>query len=163
MAGAFAEAGGHPLVEGLARVVGAEGGRIWLEPEQTSTCGGCHSAAACGVKSGQNTRRLEARRFVLDNEAGLKIGERVVVGISEYALIRASSIAYAVPLLSMIGGAVAAQLTFGNDGAAMIAAVAGLGFGVLVARGRAGRLLARGELTPRFLRRIAAGEECHVD
>lgn len=150
------------MVEGIARVVAADGGKVWLEPEQTSSCGGCMSAAACGVKTG-HSRKLEARRFALANDAGLRVGERVVVGISEYALIRASATAYGIPLLLTIVAAVAAQLAFGRDAYTMVAAALGLGAGMLIARGRAGRLSARGDLTPRFLRRLRPGEACNSD
>ncbi len=155
------DSGGRPLVEGFARVVAADTATAWLEPEQTSSCGGCASAAACGVKSGQGNRRLEARRFALANDCQLRVGERVVIGISEYALIRASATAYAIPLLCMMGAAVAAQLLTGRDGWAMAAAVAGLTAGLLIARLRAGRLQARGDLTPRYLRHARSGEECN--
>ena len=162
MSAGFADAGGGHLVEGIARVVADDGARVWLEPEQTSTCGGCASAAACGGKTGQSDRRLKARRFAVGKEAGLKLGDRVVIGMSEYALIRASAIAYAIPLLSMMGGAVTAQLTFGGDAAAMAAAAGGLLLGVLVARVWAGRLQESGELSPHLLRRVGPGEDCHV-
>ena len=162
MSGGFAETAGGHLVEGVARVVVVDAARTWLEPEQTSSCGACASAAACGVKSGQNDRRLKARRFSVSNDAGLRVGDRVVIGMSEYALIRASSVAYAIPLLSMMVGAVVAHLYFGSDGAAMLSAAGGLLLGVLVARIWAARLQASGDLSPHLLRRIGPGEDCHV-
>lgn len=42
------------LVEGLARVVEIdEAGKVWLEPEQTSSCGGCASVSACGSQGNE--------------------------------------------------------------------------------------------------------------
>jgi len=79
------------MVEGFAHVVAVEDGVAWLEPEQTSSCGSCASSSACGAKGlGTTASRLEARRFKLDNHAGLVVGERVVVGIRENALVKAS-------------------------------------------------------------------------
>jgi sigma-E factor negative regulatory protein RseC len=161
--GAYQDSGGRSLVEGFARVVEADTTTAWLEPEQTSSCGGCAQAAACGVKTGHSDRRLKSRRFVLSNDCGLKVGERVVIGISEYALIRASYTAYAIPLLSMMVAAVTAHLTIGRDGLTMGAAAAGLALGLAVARLLANRLSARGELTPRFLRHARPGETLHTD
>ena len=78
------------MVEGIAHVVAVDGAVAWLVPEQTTSCGGCASASACGAKGiGTTASRLEARRFQLVNDIGLRVGERVVVGIRENALLKA--------------------------------------------------------------------------
>ena len=154
------------LIEGVARVVATDRDTIWLEPEQENSCGGCLSASACGVKSGGSSRRLKARRFPMVNSFDGRVGDRVVVGISERALVRASATAYVIPLLLMLGAAVAVQLATGSDGAAALAAFAGLAGGLALARIRAGRLDARGELSPRFLRYAfgpGPSEDCHSE
>ncbi|MBI5162653.1 MAG: SoxR reducing system RseC family protein [Magnetospirillum sp.] len=151
-------------VEGVARVVATEGDVAWLEPEQTTSCGGCAAAGACGAKGiGTIASRLAARRFSLPNDDGLEVGERVVVGIDEQSLVRGSLTAYAIPLLTMLGAGIVADQMVGDDGAVLVAAIAGLAVGLLVARFVAARLLARGDLAPRFLRRAGVGESCHSE
>lgn len=156
--------GGH-TVEGIARVVRVEGDVAWLEPEQTTSCGGCASASLCGAKGiGSIASRIEARRFALDNPAaGLAVGERVVVGVDDKALIKASLTAYAMPLATALGAGGLAQWAAGSDAITMAATAAGLAAGLLAARLGAGHLSARGELAPRFLRRARPGESCHVE
>lgn len=149
-------------VEGIARVVRVEGESAWLEPEQTTSCGGCASASMCGAKGiGSVASRLEARQFRIDNDARLALGERVVVGIDERALIKGSLTAYAIPLLTAFVAAGLAQWAAGSDLMTMAAMAAGLGLGLLLARVGAARLSARGELAPRVLRRAAADETCN--
>lgn len=150
------------LTEGIAQVVAVEGNLAWLIPESGSSCGGCSSAAACGSKGiGTIASRLEARRFQMVNDAGLRIGERVVVGISENAVLRASVTAYVIPLATLLGAGALAQSVAGSDAITMAAMLAGLVLGLWLARVRAGRLLARGDLAPRFLRRASMGETCN--
>lgn len=150
------------LTEGIAQVVAVEGNLAWLIPESGSSCGGCSSAAACGSKGiGTIASRLEARRFQLVNDAGLRIGERVVVGISENAVLRASVTAYVIPLATLLSAGALAQSVAGSDAITMAAMLAGLVLGLWLARVRAGRLLARGDLAPRFLRRASMGETCN--
>ncbi|MDP2760860.1 MAG: SoxR reducing system RseC family protein [Sideroxyarcus sp.] len=150
------------LTEGIAQVVAVEGNLAWLIPESGSSCGGCSSAAACGSKGiGTIASRLEARRFQLVNDAGLRVGERVVVGISENAVLRASVTAYVIPLATLLGAGALAQSVAGSDAITMAAMLAGLVLGLWLARVRAGRLLARGDLAPRFLRRASMGETCN--
>lgn len=152
------------LVEGTARVVEVDGNKVWLVPEQTTSCGSCASSGACGAKGiGSTASRLEARRFPLDNEAGLVVGERVVVGIRETALLKASLTAYAIPLATMLVAGGVAQSIAGSDGVTMAAMAAGLVVGLGAARLGAGRLFSKGDIAPKFLRRAGVGETCNID
>jgi sigma-E factor negative regulatory protein RseC len=152
------------LVEGTARVVAVDGSRVWLVPEQTTSCGSCASSGACGAKGiGTTASRLEARRFPIDNEAGLMVGERVVVGVRETALLKASLTAYALPLIAMLVAGGVAQSIAGSDGITMAAMVVGLALGLGAARLGAGRLFSKGEIAPRFLRRAGVGETCNIE
>ncbi|MDO8595466.1 MAG: SoxR reducing system RseC family protein [Sulfuricaulis sp.] len=150
------------MVEGIAQVVAVEGAVAWLVPEQTSSCGGCASASACGAKGiGTTASRLESRRFQLVNDAGLRVGERVVIGIRENALLKASITAYVIPLATLLVAGALAQWAAGSDIVTMAAMFAGLALGLWLARLGAGRLMVRGDLAPRFLRRASAGETCN--
>ena len=99
----------------------------------------------------------------MDNGAGLGVGERVVVGVDDRALIKASLTAYALPLVAAFTAAGLAESAWGNDLATLAAMAAGLGAGLLAAHVGARRLSARGELAPRFLRRARPGETCGTD
>ena len=152
------------MVEGIAQVVEVDGKLAWLVPEQTTSCGSCASASACGAKGiGTTASRLELRRFQLVNDVGLRVGERVVVGIRENALIKASITAYAIPLATLLTAGALAQWAAGSDRITMAAMFAGLALGLWFARMGAGRLLIRGDLAPRFLRRASAGETCNLE
>lgn len=142
-----------PLIEGVARVVALDGRRACLEPEQGEACGACQSAALCGLKTDRHPRRLAARRFWVANDLALRLGERVVIGVSGAALLRASLVAYGVPLLAMLAAMVGAWEESGSNGITAVAAVAGLAVGFAAMRLGAGRLAAGGDLTPRVLRR----------
>lgn len=148
------DATGRRMVEGVARVVAIDGARVWLEAEAMSVCAGCSAKAGCGTAA-QPSRRTP-RRFAVTNALDARVGERMVVGIPEDALMRASATAYLVPLLSMIVAAMAAAGLGGGDGAAALAAAGGLTGGLLFAKRRAASLAAHGGLTPVSLRR--AGE-----
>jgi sigma-E factor negative regulatory protein RseC len=148
--------------EGIAHVVALEGDTVWLVPEQTGSCGGCAASGSCGAKGiGTIANRLEARRFQMANPGNLIVGERVVVGIRENALIKASITAYAIPLATALTAGALAQWKFGSDLATMAAMVSGLVLGLVFARMGAGRLLMRGDLAPQFIRRARLGETCN--
>lgn len=152
------------LVEGTARVVAIEGKRAWLIPEQTSSCGHCPSSGGCASKSiGSLESRLEMRRFAIDNASGLVVGERVVVGIAQDALVKASLMVYVLPLvITMIAG-IAAQSLYGSDAITMLSMGSGLvlGFGATWLGARL--LAARGKMAPRLLRRAGSATICHIE
>lgn len=150
-------------IEGIARVVRIDGDTAWFEPEQTTSCGHCASAASCGTGSngiGSLSSRIEFRRFPLHNANGLDVGERVVVGVAERALIRAALTAYGLPLVTALTAGGIAESIWGSDLATMAAMAGGLLGGLLLARLVARRLSARGELAPHFLRRALPNETC---
>jgi sigma-E factor negative regulatory protein RseC len=151
------------VIEGVARVVSIDGGVAWFEPEQTTSCGHCASSAVCGTGSkgiGSIASRIEFRRFPLDNASGLAVGERVIVGVDDRALLKASLTAYAIPLVTALTAGGLAESAVGSDLFTMAGMASGLFFGLLVARIAARAMAVRGELSPRFLRRAAPGETC---
>lgn len=156
-------------VEGIARVVRVEPGRLWLEPEQTTSCGHCASSASCSMSDsrevpgvGTVASRLIARRFALAEQtsASFSEGERVVVGVAESVLLKAALTAYGLPLLSALLGGALGQAGYGEDGAAMLGVLAGFAIGFALARLIARQLAARGQLAPRLLRRARPDETC---
>jgi sigma-E factor negative regulatory protein RseC len=157
------------ILEGTARVVAVEHGLAWLEPDQTTSCGGCKAAKVCGVDAG--SPRLVARRFSMPNAHDLHVGERVVVGIEEGTVLRASAILYGVPLLTLLAGGLVAQKVYGmGDLGSAAAAIAGLLAGLMVVRLLTRRSSARGDHAPRFIRRdfgpphnfnAGPGDDCH--
>lgn len=158
----FPDAGDREVTEGIARVVSVEGNTVWLEPEQTTACGGCASAKVCGAEPG--SRRLVARRFPLVNHEELHVGDRVVVGVASRTLLRASMTAYGLPLVLMLVSGVTAQKLIGGDGAAAAATLAGLLVGLVLVRLWAKASSVRGELTPHFIRHAPPtepGGACH--
>jgi sigma-E factor negative regulatory protein RseC len=139
-------------------VVAVNAGQVWLEPEQTSSCGGCVSAAACGGKGiGTLANRLEARRFLVADPIGLRVGDRVLVTFGDQTLIKAASVTYAIPLVVSLGLAAAAQAFMEMDGFTLAAALVGLGLGFGLMRVIGARMAAQGMLAPRILRRFELG------
>ena len=148
--------------EGMAHVVSVDHGIAWLVPEQTGSCGACAASGSCGAKGiGTLASRLEYRRFKIDNDVNLMVGERVVIGIPDNALIKAAMTAYALPLATLLLAGALAQWQFGTDRATLAAMGAGLLVGLGFSHLSAGRLLLQGNLAPRFLRRARPGETCN--
>jgi sigma-E factor negative regulatory protein RseC len=69
------------------------------------------------------------------NTLNANVGDNVTLGIAEQALLQASLLVYALPLLLMVAASMTASLLVpGSDGVAIVAAGLGLGTGFVVAR-----------------------------
>lgn len=140
------------VVEGIARVVAVQGSLAWLEPDGSAGCRACPAAGRCGDGG---VAPAAARRFALDNAAGLRIGESIVVGVAPEVLLKAALTAYFLPLLSGFAAAGIADAAFGGDAPAFAAMLGGLAAGLLAARLAARKLGEQDRLVPRFVRRVA--------
>lgn len=147
------------MIEESARVVGTEGAFVWVETQRQSTCGGCVANQACGTATLAKvlgTRRTRVRAL---NHGGARIGDTVVIGLDERALLRGSLAVYAMPLLLLFaGGIVGAVLSerWALDGEALTLAlgVAGLMAGLLWLKGFSRRIRDDQRYQPVVLRRV---------
>ena len=120
------------LIEGLARVVGVDGDRVWLATEAPAACGSCATQSACGSGKAKRGASWCVPRALGPGQALLALGDSVHVGVDRSALTRASLTAYVLPLVTMLVAASAMQTA--GDTVAVVAALAGLLAGVAAAR-----------------------------
>jgi len=94
------------VIEETGLVISVRGDLAEVEGQARSGCGSCAVEGTCGTSL--LARYFGPRRLLLQahNPIGAGPGERVVVGLPKSALLEASVLAYLVPLLAMIGGAV---------------------------------------------------------
>jgi sigma-E factor negative regulatory protein RseC len=120
------------MIEAGATVIATEPGYAWVETRRESACGHCATAGGCGVSVLGKALGTRPDRLRLPDPLSVQTGERVVIGIPEERLLAAAFRAYMVPLLCMLGAALAgAQLEFSQWGigfSGLAALAAGLGF-----------------------------------
>ncbi|MBK7898388.1 MAG: SoxR reducing system RseC family protein [Azonexus sp.] len=109
-----------------------QGGEALVEVTQAG-CGRCHESGGCG---GRNLARMlcsTPRVYRVANPRGAVVGERVEVGIADGAVRRGANLAYGLPLLGLVGGALVGSW-MGGDTAAMLGSLIGLGGAWIVLR-----------------------------
>lgn len=99
-------------------------------------CGQCHEAGGCQSGILGRLFRSAPRQFRILNSIGAAPGDHVFVRIDEGATLRAAVIAYVLPVLSLLLGAIAGN-TIGDGGngdvATALGALCGFALGVLSA------------------------------
>jgi sigma-E factor negative regulatory protein RseC len=98
------------MLEETAQVVRITSGEVWVETQRRSSCSSCSAAKGCGTAT--LSKVLGNRRTVVRvlSTIPLGVGDRVVIGIREQALVRGSLAVYAVPILLLLLGGLIGEL-----------------------------------------------------
>lgn len=152
------------MITETGKVVAVTGEHAWVQTIRTSACQSCAARNGCGQKVLATATGGRANQVRVFNSVNARVGEDVTLGIDESALLGASMLVYALPLLLLVGLSMAGHhMSGGNDLAAMTGAVAGLASGFIISR----KLQRRnaGTYEPRLLRinRIPVGAASHTD
>ena len=124
------------MIEQVAHVHAIDQTTVWLDTIRLSTCNSCTMKSGCGQRlMNQATDCRRSRiELPLPQDMALNVGDEVVLGIPQKAFIKASLLTFAMPLMIMLAFASLAQWGALSEPAAVVAALLGLGLGLLLLR-----------------------------
>ena len=144
------------MIEEEAIVASVVDGQVWVEKKRKSACSACTQRCTTGVVDdffGGKTIKIK-----VISEIDLKIGDRVMVGIREGAIVGGALWVYIIPLLGLLLGAVAGSVAapffslLPADGVSAIGG--GLGLILTLIFLRRARVLNRHEMQPVVIRKL---------
>ena len=100
------------MIEEQAQVVDIIGSRLVLQAQTQSACGRCAASKGCGTSVLAKVIGRKFTRFQAENTIDAAVGDTVVVGISEDALLKGSLMVYVMPIAGMIVFALLADVYF---------------------------------------------------
>lgn len=106
-----------------------------LEIERKSACGLCGQTRGCGNSIWGKLFAHQSTAFKAQNHINAKVGQSVIVGINESALLKSALLLYILPLVTLFLGAILATKIKPGDASAMIGAAVGLVLGLLWVKG----------------------------
>lgn len=146
------------MIEEPGRVVALEPGAVWVETHRKSTCSGCSARNGCGQglmdRLGVNEKRGLIRAI---SELQLAVGDSVVVGVREDALLRGALLVYLFPLIALIASAMVASTLSVAEPFVILAGLAGFSASWLVVRYRGQKTAGDTRLQPVVLRAMMIG------
>lgn len=123
------------MITESGRVVAVSGDKVWVQTIRTSACESCSARNGCGQRALAGVSGGRANQVLVSNSLGAGVGDEVTVAIDESALLGASLLVYALPLVLMVLGAVLGhQVSGGHEVAAILGAAAGMVAGFAIAR-----------------------------
>jgi len=89
------------MIEEKATIVETDGEFAWVETQKQSTCSACQVNKACGTSLLHQVLGQKRARLQVLNPAHHQVGDEVVLGLQESALIKGSLLLYVLPLVFM--------------------------------------------------------------
>jgi sigma-E factor negative regulatory protein RseC len=143
------------MIEQEARVVALSGDDALVSIQRQSACGGCAAKSGCGTSVVASLFPQRQQTLRLRNSQRAEVGDRILVGLPEAALQRASLLLYGVPLVMLLAGAVTGQMLGGTEPLAILGGLSGVTLGLLAIRRLTGHARMR-SMQPIMLRRLPA-------
>ena len=106
-----------------------------LEIERKTACGLCGQTRGCGNSIWGRLFGHQITAFKAQNRINAKVGDSVIVGINEKALLKSALLLYILPLVTLFFGAILASQLWQTDGSTMLGAAIGLVLGLLWVKG----------------------------
>jgi sigma-E factor negative regulatory protein RseC len=124
------------MIEESAIVVDVGPKGIWVETQRKSACSSCAVNKGCGTSVLSRVVGNRSNRVRVVSPIEVSVGESVVIGINESALVRGSFAVYLVPLLFMFvlalaGEWLAQEYLWDKSIITMLGGLIGLGIGFL--------------------------------
>lgn len=123
------------MIEMQARVMAVESGMVLVEPMPAKSCSSCASIhgetqeSGCGADKIGQFFTLKSKQYRVMDPIGSHVGDEVIIGIVDGAVLRGSAAVYVLPLILIFLGATlaAALVSTQNQELASIAGAA-IGF-----------------------------------
>jgi sigma-E factor negative regulatory protein RseC len=96
---------GVNMLEEQGIVIKVEKDFAWVKMQRKSSCGHCSAKEGCSTKAIEDIFKKDIEVRAIDH-SHVQVGDRVVVGLEEGALLKSSFTVYLIPLLSMLSATI---------------------------------------------------------
>jgi len=90
------------MIEEIAEVIDCRNGEVTVQSKIKNACSGCEQKSTCA--SGQVASAIPQKKLTLafENSLKLSVGDKVLIGIPEKALLQTAATAYLFPLIGLL-------------------------------------------------------------
>jgi len=106
-----------------------------IEVVRKTACGLCGQTRGCGNSIWGKIFAHKATSFKAQNAINANVGQSVIVGIDEVAVMKSALLLYVVPLVTMLIGSILVSQLHASDAAAIVGAITGLVLGYFWVKG----------------------------
>lgn len=144
------------MIEERAKVIAVKDGAIQLQMIKTRSCDSCNAKNACGhallARMTKRNHPHNTTEFSLPNRLDAQVGDQVVLGIAEDALLKAALLVYLLPLLALLAGAMLGKALWASEVAAITGGLLGLLAGFMLIPQLQSAIFSSSSALPQLLR-----------
>jgi len=119
------------MMQEQAIVVEVNGQQVSVETDRQSSCGHCSAKNGCGSALLGKFFDRNKQHLIVETDLKLSVGDRILLGLDESALLRGSFIVYAVPLLMMLFLPIVINQFVISEIISILSAVVGFSIGII--------------------------------
>jgi len=119
------------VIEEQAIVIGVNGQKVSVETDSQSGCGHCPAKSGCGTSLLGNFFTRNRQPLIIETDIALVSGDKVILGLDNDALLKSSTIIYAIPLILMLLLPVMTSYFFRSELISILSAASGLALGLI--------------------------------
>lgn len=155
------------MIEERASVVEVADGRVWVETRRKSACGQCSVNKGCGTASLDRFFGERRNRIEVIADAAYAVGDEVLIGLRDDALLRGAVAVYLLPLAmlmvaALLGKSVAVFFNWPVEPCTIISGLIGLAAGFYWLRRFTARISRNPDYQAVILQRIGDGDSPSV-
>ena len=143
------------MIEEKGTIVAVDEQFVWVNTLRESVCQSCSASHGCGQKALNSLSSGRSSQVRVARSLNVEVGDQVLIGIEEEALVRASFLAYLLPIITLILGAALAEKALQlSDPLVALAGLVSLLLGVLLVKTLSLRLSCNPAYHPQLLRKL---------
>jgi len=140
------------LIEEKGTIVAVDEQFAWVNTLREPVCQSCSANYGCGQKALNSLSSGRFSQVRVNRSLSVEVGDQVLIGIEEEALVKASFIAYMLPIMTLISGAALAEKVLHlSDPLVAMAGLVSLLSGVLLVKTLSLRLSCNPSYHPQLL------------
>lgn len=157
------------MIEETARVIQCQDHFAWVETSRKSACDSCSMNKGCGTGALSKVFGEKRTRLRVVNKVNADVGDTVLIGINEAALLSGSFLVYLLPIVfllcfAMLGEVMAEQLLIENgEWLSILFGIFGLGLSMWWVRKKTGDLEHSDRYQAVIIRRLNNLENCRLE
>ncbi len=133
-------------------VIKTDSSTAWVKTVKSGDCAGCSARGSCHAMGTDDETEVKAI-----NEAGAKVGDRIVLSFETSSLLKATFLLYVFPILLLIIGAaigheLASKFNFDPSGFSAISGFIFFFAAVLIIKTAANKLAKKNEYRPKIIK-----------
>jgi sigma-E factor negative regulatory protein RseC len=145
------------MIEETAIVIAVEGDDVLLQTQRRSSCQSCSVKQGCGTSVLAKVVGQRSSQIRIQNTLNARLGDEVLLGLNENALVQGSLMVYALPLVMMLMFAVIAEYwastqAMNTELLAVLGAVVGFVAALVITRFYITNRHVKSAINPRMLR-----------